>query len=139
MSALRRWDVATAGRVTRFVANSRAVADRIKEYYGREATVIHPPVATGRFTISPEVDDAFLVVQRLVPYKRLDLVIDAFNMLQLPLTIVGEGRARADLARRAGPTIRFAGRLSDAELARAFARCRAYIVPGEEDFAIAPV
>jgi len=139
MAALRRWDVSTARRVTQFIANSRAVAERIRRCYGREALVIHPPVDTGRFAIAPAVEDWYLVVQRLVPYKRLDLVIDAFNQLRLPLRIVGAGRARADLERRAGPTITFAGRLSDAELAHAFARCRAYIVPGEEDFAIAPV
>jgi glycosyltransferase involved in cell wall biosynthesis len=115
------------------------VAERIRRCYGREALVIHPPVDTGRFAIAPAVEDWYLVVQRLVPYKRLDLVIDAFNQLRLPLRIVGDGRARADLERRAGPTITFTGRLSDAELAHAFARCRAYIVPGEEDFAIAPV
>jgi glycosyltransferase involved in cell wall biosynthesis len=139
MVALRLWDVAATARVDRFVANSRAVAARIAKYYRREATVIHPPVETGRFFIAPEVDDYYLIVQRLVPYKRLDLVIEAFNALRLPLKIVGGGRARADLERMAGPTIEFAGRLSDEELGRAYARCRAYIVPGEEDFAIAPV
>lgn len=139
MGILRLWDVTSAARVDHFIANSRAVAARIAKYYRRSATVINPPVETDRFAISPEVDDYFLVVQRLVPYKRLDLVIQAFNLLQLPLKIVGEGRARTDLSRLAGPTIEFVGRLSDAELNRAFARCRAYIVPGEEDFAIAPV
>lgn len=139
MALLRRYDVATARRVTRFIANSRAVAARIARCYGREAVVIHPPVDTARFRIAAKAGDSFLIAQRLAPYKRLDLAIDAFNQLGLPLTIVGDGRARADLERRAGPTIQFAGRLSDDALAEAFARCRAYIVPGEEDFAIAPV
>ncbi len=139
MVLLRLWDVASAARVDEFIANSRAVASRIAKYYRRTATVVHPPVDTGRFAPAPQVDDYFLIVQRLVPYKRLDLVIDAFNALRLPLKIVGDGRARAELARRAGPTIEFAGRLADDELRTAFARCRAYIVPGEEDFAIAPV
>lgn len=139
MVLLRLWDVASAARVDSFIANSRAVAARIAKYYRRPARVINPPVETDRFAISPEIDDYFLIVQRLVPYKRLDVVLDAFNALRLPLKIVGDGRARADLERRAGPTIEFAGRLSDEELRRAFARCRAYIVPGEEDFAIAPV
>jgi glycosyltransferase involved in cell wall biosynthesis len=139
MAALRRWDVRTAKRVTRFIANSSAVADRIQRCYGRDSVVIHPPVATDRFQPASDTEDWFLVVQRLVPYKRLDLVIEAFNALRLPLRIVGDGRARADLERLAGPTITFTGRLSDVELAHAFARCRAYIVPGEEDFAIAPV
>lgn len=139
MLLLRLWDVSSAARVDHFIANSRAVARRIAKYYRREATVINPPVDTDRFAISPEIDDYYLVVQRLVPYKRLDLVITAFNQLGRKLKIVGEGRARPDLERLAGPTIEFAGHLSDAELCRAFARCRAYVVPGEEDFAIAPV
>jgi glycosyltransferase involved in cell wall biosynthesis len=139
MAALRRWDIAASAGVTRFVANSRAVAGRIGRFYGREAVVIHPPVETGRFSVAPDHDGYFLIVQRLVPYKRLDLVIEAFNRLRLPLKVVGDGRARADLERLAGPTIEFTGRLPEAEWLRAFERCRAYIVPGEEDFAIAPV
>ena len=139
MTLLRVWDVTSAARVDQFVANSRAVAGRIAKYYRRTAEVINPPVDTDRFAISPTIDDYYLVVQRLVPYKRLDLVIEAFNQLRRPLKIVGDGRARADLERIAGPTIEFTGRLSDEALRDAFARCRAYIVPGEEDFAIAPV
>jgi hypothetical protein len=128
MALLRRYDVATSGRVTRFVANSRAVSARIARYYRRDSVVIHPPVATDRFQIASDVGDSFLIAQRLAPYKRLDVAIDAFNMLGLPLTIVGDGRARAELERRAGPTIQFAGRLSDEQLAELRAGAREHAV-----------
>jgi len=139
IGAVRRRDVAMARRPNYFVANSSAVANRIRIYYGREAVVIPPPVDINRFTPTEAPGDYYLVVSRLNPYKRIDLAVAAFNALRRPLLVVGEGPDRARLERMAGPTIRFAGWLGDAEVARAYAGCRALVFPGEEDFGIAPV
>lgn len=139
MTALRAWDQLAAQRPDRFVAISRAVQKRIARFYRRESVVIYPPVATDRFFLSDDVDDYYLIVSRLIPYKRIDLAVRAFNMLGRPLVIVGEGRDRPALEAIAGPNIRFIGRLSDEELPRWIARARAFIFPGEEDFGIAPL
>jgi glycosyltransferase involved in cell wall biosynthesis len=138
---LRVWDQTTAMRVDHFIANSPAVADRIQKYYRREAVVIPPPVDTSRFLFDPttQPEDYFLVVSRLMPYKRIDLAIQACNRLQLPLVIIGSGRDQQRLQQMAGPTIRFLGRLSDAEVLHYYAHCRALILPGEEDFGITPL
>lgn len=136
---LRVWDVAAANRVDAFIAISRAVADRIRKFYRREATIIYPPVDTEAFQPSGSADDFYLVASRLIPYKRVDLVIEAFNQLGLPIKIVGDGRDRSDLQRRAQSNIEFLGRVTDEELRDLYARCRAFIFPGEEDFGIAPV
>jgi glycosyltransferase involved in cell wall biosynthesis len=139
MNYLRVWDVAAANRVDSFVAISRAVADRIWKFYRRQASIIYPPVDTQAFQPTGPADDFFLVASRLIPYKRVDLVVDAFNSLGLPLKIVGDGRDRSALQARARENIEFMGRVSDAELHDLYARCRAFIFPGEEDFGIAPV
>ena len=141
MHYLRLWDVASAQRVDRFIAISRAVAARIRKYYGREATVIYPPVAVERFTPRTAPDDFYLVVSRLIPYKRVDLAVDAFTRLGPPwrLKVVGDGRDRRALQARAGPNVEFLGRLPDHEVRELMARCRAFIFPGLEDFGIAPV
>ncbi|MCX2727839.1 glycosyltransferase [Thermomicrobium sp. 4228-Ro] len=141
MAWLRRWDRTTAQRIQTIVANSRTVAERIRQYWGRDATVIHPPVDVDRARPAPpsEIGDFFLVVSRLVHYKRLDLVIEACNQLHLPLKIVGDGRARAALERLAGPTVQFLGAISDEEKFWLYARCRAAIFPAEDDFGIAQV
>ncbi len=136
---LRRWDYAAAQRVTHFIAISTEVQARIRRYYGRESVVIHPPVDTGRFAPTSRPDDYFLFVGRLVPYRRLDLAVRAFNQLGLPLVIGGAGRDREALEAIAGPTITFLGYVPDEDLPDLFARCRAYILPATEDFAIAPV
>lgn len=136
---VRDWDLRTAGRVTQYVANSSAVRERIRKCYGVDAEVVFPPVGVERYEISPEQDDSYLIVARFVPYKRLDLAIEAFNRMGRRLRIVGGGPGRKALEAMAGPTIEFAGRLSDAEVAEAFARCRGLIFPGEEDFGIAPL
>jgi glycosyltransferase involved in cell wall biosynthesis len=115
------------------------VADRIKKFYRRDASIIYPPVDTEAFRPAGTVDDFFLVASRLIPYKRVDLVVDAFNHLGLPLKIVGDGRDRADLKASARDNIEFLGRVSDADLSDLYGRCRAFIFPGEEDFGIAPV
>lgn len=141
MAAMRAWDRRTSGRVDRFVANSSAVRDRIRDFWGRDADVVFPPVDTERFgPVSDElVEDYFLMVSRLVPYKRFDLAIDAFKTLGLPLKIAGSGRDRQALERRAGPTVQFLGHVSDDELARLYARARAVVFMSEDDFGIAQV
>ena len=135
----RRWDLRAALHVTRFVAISTAVAKRIQHFYGRSACVVHPPVDVDRFTPSTEVGDHFLIVSRLVPYKRIDLAVRTCTALSMPLRIIGTGRDEANLRAIAGPTIEFLGRLPDREVSNEMARCRAFLFPGEEDFGIAPV
>jgi len=141
MTGLRLWDQMSATRVDHFIANSPVVADRIQKYYRREAVVIPPPVEASRFTFDPTIvpDEYFLIVSRFMPYKRIDLAIEACNRLQLPLVIIGSGRDENRLKSIAGPTIRFTGRLSDEEVLYYYAHCRAFILPGEEDFGITPL
>jgi glycosyltransferase involved in cell wall biosynthesis len=138
---LRVWDQTTAMRVDHFIANSPTVAERIAKYYRRDSVVIPPPVDVARFHFDPatQPEDYFLIVSRLLPYKRIDLAIQACNALRLPLVIIGSGRDEARLRRLAGPTIRFLGRLSDDEVLHYYAHCRALILPGEEDFGITPL
>jgi glycosyltransferase involved in cell wall biosynthesis len=137
---LRLWDRAAADRVDHFVAISHTVAARIRRYYRREAEVVYPPVDTSLFVPSGrEPEDFLLVVARLVPYKRVDLAIAAASRLGLPLWIVGDGPERRRLEAAAGPTVRFLGTLPDDEVAGLYARARAFIFPGLDDFGIAPV
>jgi len=139
IALLRRWDYRAAQRVDHFIAISREIQTRIRHYYQRESVVIHPPVETARFQPTPSRDDYYLLVSRLVPYKRIDLAVRAFNLLGLPLVIAGDGRDREPLESLAGPTVTFLGRVPDEDLPDLFARCRAYVLPGVEDFCIAPV
>lgn len=136
---LRRWDVRTSTRVHHFIANSAYVAERIRRIYGREATVIHPPVEAGRFTPTADDTGEFLIVSALVPYKRVDLAIEVANALALPLRIIGDGPEKARLERLAGPTVRLEGWVDDGGIEKAYASCRALLFPGEEDFGIVPV
>ena len=138
---LREWDRRTAAGVDRFIAISHFVAQRIESIYGRSAEVIYPPVDAARFTIaSPrEVGDHYLVVSALTPYKRVDLAVEACTKLGRKLKVIGEGSERARLVSLAGPTIEFCGRLDDDTVAHELARCRAAILPGEEDFGIVPL
>ncbi len=140
---LARWDRETAKRVSRFVANSRHVAGRIGRYYNRPATVIYPPVETSFFTPGTpderERDKSFLVVSALVPYKRVDLAIEAAAIAGVRLKIVGTGPDEARLRGMAGPTVEFLGALSGDGLRDAYRRAEALVLPGEEDFGIAPI
>ncbi len=136
---LRSWDFAAAQRVTHFAAISRAVQQRIQQYYRRDSTIIYPPVNTERFVPEGSPEDYFLVVSRLIPYKRIDLAIEACNRLRAPLRIAGGGRDRPRLEKMAGDTVRFLGRVPDDDLPALYAHCRAFIFPGEEDFGISPV
>lgn len=141
ITGLRIWDQTSAMRVDSFIANSPVVAERIQKYYRRNAVVIPPPVETNRFPFNSttEPESYFLIVSRLIPYKRIDLAIEACNMLQLPLVIIGGGRDLDRLKKLSGPTIRFLGRLSDQEVLHYYAHCRALLFPGEEDFGITPL
>ncbi|MEA3308762.1 MAG: glycosyltransferase [Chloroflexota bacterium] len=137
---LRRWDYAVAQRpTTHFIAISTAIQERIRRYYGREAEVIYPPVAVKRYHPATQHDDYYLLVSRLVPYKRIDLAVRAFNELGLPLLVVGSGRAQEVLEALAKPNIQFLGYLPDADVSGLLARCKAFVFPGREDFGIAPV
>jgi len=142
LALLRRWDWAAAQRVDHFIAISTAVQARIRSIYGRESVVIHPPVDTERYTPDPSLamGDYYLIVSRLIPYKRIDLAVDAFRHLpQEKLVIVGDGRDRAALEAAAGPNVTFLGRQSPAKLRDLMRGCRAFLFPGLEDFGIAPV
>lgn len=134
---LRRWDVQTSKRVDTFIANSQTVAGRIDKYYGRDAIVVNPPVDTERFRpLGGKDSDYFLVVSALVPYKRIDQAVQAFNRLGKSLLVVGRGPERERLEKMAGPKVHFRGWVEDDELARLYNACRALIFPGEEDFGI---
>jgi len=136
---LRRWDVRTAAHPHHFVAISENVRQRIREVYHRESDVIYPPVDTGRFPLSTRNDGYYLIVSALVPYKRVDLAIEAFNRSGDRLVIVGEGPDGARLERLAGRTVEFVGWQPDAALQHYYAKCSAVVFPGEEDFGIVPV
>lgn len=136
---LRRWDVRTSARVHHFIANSEHVKKRIHRCYKRDSTVIHPPVNVERFRLSTVDRGYHLIVSALVPYKRVDLAIEVFNELRLPLKIVGAGPDLERLQRRAGTNITFEGWRTDEELARYYEGCTALLFPGEEDFGIVPV
>ncbi len=139
---LQRWDVAASERVDYFLANSWNVAAKIQKLYGRQATVVHPPVDLEKFRISDGQEGQepyYLIVSALVPYKRIDIAIRAFNEMRLPLKIVGEGPLRSSLERSAGSTIEFLGWVDDSVLAALYGSCRALIFPGEEDLGIVPL
>lgn len=136
---LRKWDVETSRRVHCFVANSYNVSRRIKEYYNREADVIYPPVDASLFRLSEKSDDYFLIVSALVPYKKVELAIEAFNRNGKKLLIVGTGPESLKLKSAAKNNIKFLGWCNDDELAKLYTGCRALIFPGFEDFGIVPL
>lgn len=136
---LKQWDLIGAARPDQYLAISKRVQRRIEIYYHRHVdAVIYPPVDTKRFVPgSGPLGDYFLVVSRFVPYKRLDIIIDAFNTLGWPLKVIGSGWTKSDLLRRANQNIEFIGaHLTDAELVAYYQRCRAFVFAGEEDFGI---
>ena len=136
---LRRWDVRTCNRVHYFIANSHNVAERISRIYHRTSDVIYPPVSTDKFTVSEKDDGYYLIVSALVPYKRVDLAIEAFNMYGEKLLVVGSGPECEKLEKRAKKNIEFLGWQSDENLTHLYAGCRALIFPGVEDFGIVPL
>ena len=139
LHVLRQWDQLSAQRVDHLLANSRFTARRIRKVWGRNAEVLHPPVAVDRFRWDQPRDDVYLCLCRLVPYKRVDLVVEAFNRLGLPLLVVGDGPERSRLEAMAGPTVTLLGRQSQQQVEQLLSRCRAYVYAGLEDFGIAPV
>ncbi|MEJ2747276.1 MAG: glycosyltransferase [Anaerolineae bacterium] len=139
LTFLRQWDRLAADRVDHFIAISQEVRRRIAKIYRRDSTIIYPPVDTRRFQPSNRVEDYYLMVGRLVPYRRLDLLIEAFNKMGKPLYIAGNGRDRPRLEAMANSNIKFLGYVPDEDLPDLMARCRAFIFPGEEDFGIAPL
>lgn len=138
---LRSWDVRRSAGVDEFIAISRLVAARIRKFYKRSSTIIYPPVHTDWITPCPtgQRGDGFLYAGALVPYKRVDLVIEACNQLGEKLFVVGDGPERKKLESLAGKTVTFVGSVSDEELASYYARCRALLFPGKEDFGMIPV
>lgn len=134
-------DVRRAQRPDLFVGDSTVVRDRIRAVYGRDAEVVFPPVDVDRFrgALGTEVGEHHVVFGRLVPYKRVDLAVEAFRELGWPLVVAGDGRQRAELERTAPPNVRFVGRVPDDELPALLAGARGLVFPGEEDFGITPV
>lgn len=136
---LRMWDCVSSNRVDYFIAISDNVAGRIEKHYRRKATVIHPPVDTSLFTPGGEQGEFFLVVSAFVPYKRVDVIVHAFNELGLPLKIVGGGPLKKRIQREAKGNIEFLGEVPDSELCKLYQRCRALIFAGIEDFGLVAV
>jgi glycosyltransferase involved in cell wall biosynthesis len=138
---LRMWDVTSAARVDSFVANSATVARRIHRYYGAESVVIHPPVDTCAFSVAApsEIGDYYLMAGELVSYKRPELAVQAFNEMKLKLVVIGGGEMLDKIRRLAGPTVTVLGSQPFDVLKQHYARCRALIFPGEEDFGMVPV
>jgi len=140
MKAFRRylqsWDVRSSKRVAHFIANSNNVAAKVRSLYNRECATIYPPVELDRFGESSIGRDYYLVVSALVPYKRVDLAVQACNELRVPLKIVGDGPLRKKLEQQAGPQVEFLGHIDDQTLARLYSGSRALLFPGEEDFGI---
>lgn len=139
IAALRFWDFAATRNVNHFITISTAIQKRVKTYYRRESDIIYPPVDTSRFQPLAQQDDYFLCVSRLIPYKRIDLAVQAATQLDLPLKVAGTGRALDELKAIAGPTVEFLGYVPDNDLNDLMARAKAFIFPGLEDFGIAPV
>ena len=136
---LKKWDLRAAQQPNYYIANSQVVADRIKKIYGREAIVIPPPIDVDRFEPASFVEDYYLILSRLVPYKRIDLAIEACNKLGRRLVIIGDGPDRVRLEKLAGPTVQFLGRQPDTQVNLYASRCRALLFPGEEDFGMVPL
>ena len=139
LSGLRWWDLRASRQPDYYIANSQVVAARIRQIYGREAVVIPPPIDVDRFQPDSVVDDYYLVLSRLLPYKRIDLAIEACTKLNRPLVVIGDGPDRQRLEKMAGPNVEFLGRVSDATVKRFASRCRALLFPGEEDFGMTPL
>lgn len=137
---LRHWDEKSSSRVDHFIANSQTVADRIYRHYGRNATVIHPPVDTERFLPSQKREDYYFTCSRFVPYKRIDLLIQAFNaMPHRQLVIAGGGPDEEKLKQLAGANVQFLGPIDDQKLSYALGQSRAFLFAAEEDFGIVSV
>jgi len=139
MNYIRLWDKISADRPDLYVANSNFVSSRIKKYYHKSAFVINPPVNTKKFKVADETEDYYLMVGRALPYKRFDIVVEAFNLLELPLKIIGKGPEMKGLKKRSGNNVEFLGYLNDDETSEYYSKCKAFVFPPEEDFGITPL
>lgn len=141
LNRIRTWDYNAAQRVGYYIANSEHVQKRIKSYYGRDSMVVHPPVDISRFTATPEHSDFYLIVSALLPYKRIDIAVNAFMRLGYELKVIGTGPEMSRLKKMSARSsnVEFLGWLSDAEVAEYYQECRAVIICGEEDFCIVSV
>ena len=136
---VRLWDQSSAQRVDRYIANSHFVAQRIEKYYRRSADVIHPPVAVDAFDASQPAEDFYLSVGQLVRYKRIDLLVQAFNTMNRRLVVIGDGEMLPTLRRMAKPNVQILGRQSWEVIRDHYARCKALVFPGIEDFGMVPI
>lgn len=136
---IRVWDQSTANRVDVFLANSEYVARRVWRTYRRPARVLYPPVDVARFDHTRPREDFYLTMSRFVPYKRLDLIVETFTRLRLPLVVIGNGPDFDKVRALAGPTVQLLGRQDDAAVADYMSRCRAFVFAADEDFGIVPV
>lgn len=138
---LRIWDRLAAMRPDYYIANSENIKNKIWKYYRRQSVVVYPPVDVGRFKVYPkeQIKDYYLCVGRLIPYKKVDLAIEAFNDLKKPLYVVGDGSERKKLQKLAGPTIKFLGHLGDQDQAKVYGQAKAFVFPANEDFGIVPL
>jgi glycosyltransferase involved in cell wall biosynthesis len=139
LEPIKKWDLENSRGVDFFIANSQVVAERIRKIYGRESVIINPPVDAEFYTPSNIDRDYYIVVSRLNPYKRIDIVVEAFNRLDLPLKVIGNGPELNNLRRRARSNIEFLGKVSNEEVAVQLSEARALLFPGEEDFGIVPL
>jgi glycosyltransferase involved in cell wall biosynthesis len=136
---VRNWDYSAAQRVDHFVANSNYVAGRIRKYYRRESTIIHPPINTSQSFLAEKHEDYYLAVGRLVPYKRTDLLIDACAKLERKLLIAGDGPEMKRLQKKGAKNIEFLGEVEDSQLQKLYAQCRALLFAADEDFGMVPL
>jgi glycosyltransferase involved in cell wall biosynthesis len=139
LKGLRQWDYEAAQRVDYFIANSEFIAQKIKKYYQRDSKVIYPPVEVDKFYSDPQKENYYIVVSRLMPYKRVDIIVKAFNQLKLPLKILGTGEQAEELKRMARSNIEFLGQVSDEVRGKYLSKAKAFLHPQEEDFGIAAV
>ena len=139
LNYLKNWDKKSSASVNKFIANSDNVQNRIKQAYNRDSIVIYPPVDCNRFAISNQNDDYYLIVSAMVPYKRIDIAVKAFNTISKKLLIVGSGPELNNLKKLANSNISFVEKASDEEIAAYLEKCKALIFPGEEDFGIVPL
>jgi glycosyltransferase involved in cell wall biosynthesis len=136
---IREWDRHASARVDQYIAISKVTQQRILKFYGRESHVLHPPIDGSAFSIADRPDDFYLIVSGLVPYKRLDIAVQAFSRLRLPLKIIGSGPDAERLKAMAGPTVELLGWRSDSEVREAYARCRAFVMTADEDYGLTPL
>ena len=136
---IRLWDASTANRVDHYVANSRYIARRIKKTYGKPSDIIYPPVDVDKFTLREAKEDFYLTASRMVPYKKIDLIVEAFSQMDKKLLVIGDGPDMAKIKSKAGKNVELLGFASDETMADLMGRAKAFVFAAEEDFGITPV